>query len=265
MNITLQDVILRMVSGGFRFNLGLYFKSLWRLNEPLFGFYSGWRLPLPSGERLGLDPQALEQELGHPRFQVAESEFWWLPGVGYRKKYRLYSLPNKQGEEWFDHVNWRGIKRFCTGREFQVVSSKPVENYRCESPYVDDDFYCNPVNADAHTPDLSGTQEFHYLRPLLAAIKIELVGEGTYLDRPVVLLRGVPRPEAELEQLPLVGWFGPEDWWLIADYYEMALDMREGLLLHYRGLVKEGVLVEARILELDTSNEDARSERVFQV
>jgi len=29
--------------------------------------------------------------------------------------------------------------------------------------------------------------------------------------------------------------------------------------------LKEGILVESKIIELDTSNEDARSERFFQV
>jgi len=33
----------------------------------------------------------------------------------------------------------------------------------------------------------------------------------------------------------------------------------------YQEHVKEGILVESKILELDTSNEGARSERVFQV
>ena len=149
---------------------------------------------------------------------------------------------------------------------FRRISYNTTHEYRCASTCEDDNFYCNPVNVDARIPDLSCTHELHYLRPLLAALQIELVGEGTYLGLPVALLRGVPRPAAEREDPPfLVGWFGPEDWWLVADYYDLALDMREGLLLNYQGHVKEGILVESRIIELDTSNEDARSERFFQV
>jgi hypothetical protein len=263
MAIALQDVFIRMVSGSFRFSFGLHFKSLWRLNVPLFGFYSSWRLP--SEHRPRPDPQLLQQELLQPRFQIAESEFWWLPGVGYRKRYCLYTLPDKQREEWFDTVNWRGIKKVWDKGIYQVVSSKPIHEYRCPST-EGDEFYCNPVNVDARIPDLSFTHELYHLRPLLAAVQIELVGEGTYLGRPVALLRGVPKPLAELENPPfLTGWSGPEDWWLIADYYDLILDIREGLLLHYWGHVKEGILVESKILELDTSNEGARSERVFQV
>jgi len=247
MAFTLQDVFLRMISGGFRFPLGLYYKMLWRLNVPLFGFYSSWRLP--SNERFRPDAKLLQQELKQPRFQIVESEFWWLPGVGYRKRYCLYKLPDKQEEEWFDEVNWRGIRKSWSNGEYQVISSNPTHGYRCASACEDDDFYCNPVNVDARIPDLSCTHELHYLRPLLAALQIELVGEDTYLGRPVALLRGVPRPAAERENPPfLVGWFGPEDWWLVADYYDLALDMREGLLLNYQGHVKEGLCCINRYL-----------------
>ena len=68
MAFTLQDVFLRMVSGGFRFPLGLHYKMLWRLNVPLFGFYSSWRLP--SNEGFRPDAKLLQQELKQPRFQI---------------------------------------------------------------------------------------------------------------------------------------------------------------------------------------------------
>ncbi|WP_297859674.1 hypothetical protein [Meiothermus sp.] len=120
------------------------------------------------------------------------------------------------------------------------------------------------MNDLARVPDLSGIEEHFYLRPLLTVLRLEVMDETTHLGRPAVLLQGEPKSEAEIERLY---YFlpTPEDWWRIADRYHIALDMQSGLLLYYKGFVKEGILVESEVLELDYSNDDASTERIFQV
>lgn len=134
----------------------------------------------------------------------------------------------------------------------------------CESPDGVDAFYCDPVNVRARHPNLTIVNEHHYLRPLVLDLKLEVLGECSHLGRPAVLVRGVPRTIEEQDEMLWVDWWGaPDDWWLVCDYYELAIDMKSGLLLYYRGVVGSKTMVRSEMLELVFDPPEVMDESVF--
>lgn len=136
---------------------------------------------------------------------------------------------------------------------------------RCESPDGVDAFYCDPVNVRARHPNLTIVNEHHYLRPLALDLKLEVIGACSHLGRPAVLVRGVPRTIEEQDEMLWVDWWGaPEDWWLVCDYYELAIDMESGLLLYYRGVVGSKTMVQSEMLELVFDPPEVIDESIFR-
>ncbi|GIW29219.1 MAG: hypothetical protein KatS3mg070_2582 [Meiothermus sp.] len=145
-----------------------------------------------------------------------------------------------------------------------VVSMEDV--YRCRSQDPADAFYCDPVNVRARHPNLTIVNEHFYLRPMAKDLKLEVLGECSHLGRPAVLVRGVPRiTDEEEDAIFWVGWWGvPDDWWLVCDYYELAIDMESGLLLYYRGVVGSKTMVQSEMLELVFDPPEVMDESVFR-
>ncbi|MFC6919525.1 hypothetical protein [Meiothermus taiwanensis] len=135
----------------------------------------------------------------------------------------------------------------------------------CDSPDGVDAFYCDPVNVRARRPNLTIVNEHHYLRPLALDLKLEVLGECSHLGRPAVLVRGVPRTIEEQDEMLWVDWWGaPDDWWLVCDHYELAIDMESGLLLYYRGVVGSKTMVRSEMLELVFDPPEVLDESIFR-
>jgi len=269
----LQEVLLRMITRPLNYAEGVYYKIRWEKDAGLWDVIRA-RLPrdhdkitpYPAGEMA----EKHEFILGPRGKHVIESEFWWKPGVACRKKSHSYRT-DKHSSFASDEVYYSDRKKILD-EQGRVESVMPYEQayglktgaYLCASENTDDAFFCDPVNVMARYPDLTIVNEHHYLRPLALDLKLEVLGEGSHLGRTAVLVKGVPRTPEEQEELVWVGWWGvPDDWWLVCDYYEMALDMESGLLLYYRGVVGSKTMVQSEMLELVFDPLEVLSESIF--